>query len=97
MYIWHWRSHGVFEMEQGLLTVGIGTVHIFQHEPAFSDSYSCVFLCLLLLRSVAKFQRDKARQERQRRRKFLRTAAGETWEDPTLEEWDQGTVSRPLR
>ena len=41
--------------------------------------------------SVAKFQRDKARQERQRRRKFVRTAAGETWEDPTLEEWDQGT------
>ena len=76
-------------------------LHLFQYMSAFSDSYSCVQLCIvflcLLLRSVAKFQRDKARQERQRRRKFLRTAAGETWEDPTLEEWDQGTVSRPLR
>ena len=62
MYIWHWRSHGVFEMEQGLLTVGIGTVHIFQHEPAFSDSYSCVQLCISLFTAAALSGEVSARQ-----------------------------------
>lgn len=30
------------------------------------------------------------RDKKDRKKKFVRTAAGETWEDPTLAEWDPG-------
>ena len=36
---------------------------------------------------------DISRKEKKgKKKKFVRMAAGETWEDPTLGEWDTGTV-----
>ena len=36
---------------------------------------------------------DMSRKEKKsKKKKFVRMAAGETWEDPTLGEWDTGTV-----
>ena len=36
---------------------------------------------------------DMSRKEKKsKKKKFVRMAAGETWEDPTLGEWDTGMV-----
>ena len=50
--------------------------------------FSKQHLRLFFFFAVKKFQADKAKKEK--KKKFVRTAAGQTWEDTTLEEWDQG-------
>jgi hypothetical protein len=32
------------------------------------------------------------KQKREKKKKFVRTAAGTVWEDPTLAEWDPGKM-----
>ena len=34
----------------------------------------------------------EVKPKKEKRKKYIRTAAGETWEDPTLQEWDPGKV-----
>lgn len=38
----------------------------------------------------------KREKKEKKPKKIIRTAAGETWEDPSLEEWEKGNGPRPL-